>query len=82
MEEEKKDERYGHLINLEAERVQHKEIREAFNRCDIKNLNPVRSSIKSFENLLDSYLQPSSGELKWRILKLYDQLYSFGELHS
>lgn len=79
--EEKKDERYEFLINLEAERVYNKEIREAFNRCDIKNLNPVRGSIKSFDNLLESYLQPHSGEVKWRVLKLYDQLYSHGELH-
>jgi hypothetical protein len=80
--EEKKDDRYGSLLNLEAQRVQNKEIREAYIRCDIKNLNPLRGNIKSFDNLLESYLQSENGELKWRVLKLYDQLYSYGELHE
>jgi hypothetical protein len=62
--------------------VQNKEIREAYNRCDIKNLNPMRSNIRSFKDLLESYLQSHSGDIKWRILKLYDQLYSYGELHG
>jgi hypothetical protein len=78
--EEKKFKRNEMLLNLEAERVQNKEIREAYQRCDIKNLNPVRGTIKSFENLLDSYFH--SGELKWRVLKLYNQLHFYGELHK
>ena len=78
--EEKKYKRDEMLLNLEAERVQNKEIREAYQRCDIKNLNPVRGTIKSFENLLDAYFH--SGELKWRVLKLYNQLHSYGELHN
>ena len=58
------------LVNLEAERVQHKEIREAYYRCDIKNVNPMKANIRSFDNLLESYLLHS--EYKWRVLKLYD----------
>jgi hypothetical protein len=80
--EEKKDDRYGSLLNLEAQRVQNKEIREAYIRCDIKNLNPVRGNIRSLNDLLETYLQPNSGELKWRVLKLYHQLHSYGEFHK
>jgi hypothetical protein len=66
------------LVNLEAERVQHKEIREAYYRCDIKNVNPMKANIRSFDILLESYLLHS--EYKWRVMKLYDQLFAYDEL--
>lgn len=49
------DNRVGRLVNLEAERVHNQQIREAYNRCDINNLNPMKLNIRSFEDLLNYY---------------------------
>lgn len=68
------DDRIG-LILLEDQRVRKREVRELLTRCDIKNVNPMKNSIKSFSDLMDYFLRNS----RWKILKLYNELMARGE---
>lgn len=64
------------LVELEAERVRKNEIREIYLRCDIKNVNPMKYGIKSFELLLEHFYDRNI----WKIYKLYNELLAYGDL--
>ncbi len=62
------------LVELEAERVRSKEVRELLLRCEIKNLNPMIEEIKSFKQLLENFYAKNM----WKINKLYIELLEYG----